>query len=107
MLVRGGGIAAVAIAGGGIVEALGGAKPLPRIPSFAVTPMAGRTPFHSRRDLHPPLVTTSERLGRTDPGLLFLGPGPVSLKGSHQYGPLIVDRHGELAWFRPLAPGSR
>jgi hypothetical protein len=36
---------------------------------------------------------------------VFLGPGPVSLTGSQQYGPLIIDRRGEPVWFRPLPPG--
>ena len=40
-----------------------------------------------------------------DSGLLFLGPGPVSLTGSEQYGPLIVDHAGTPVWFRPLSPG--
>ena len=39
------------------------------------------------------------------PGYLFLGPGPVSLEGAQQFGPLIVDRAGRPVWFRPLAPG--
>lgn len=47
----------------------------------------------------------SGSLGGVDPGFLFLGPGPVSLKGPAQYGPMIVDRGGGLVWFRPLAPG--
>lgn len=29
----------------------------------------------------------------------------MSLKGSQQYGPLIVDRRGAPVWFRPLSPG--
>jgi hypothetical protein len=66
--------------------------------------------FHSRPDLRPPTITTSggeraERLDSNDPGLLFLGPGPVSLTGSEQYGPLIVDRGGAPVWFRPMAAG--
>jgi hypothetical protein len=40
-----------------------------------------------------------------EPGFLFLGAGPVSLTGSAQYGPLIVDRTGALVWFRPLTAG--
>jgi hypothetical protein len=40
-----------------------------------------------------------------DPGFLFLGPGPVSLRGSQQYGPLIVDQAGGPVWFRPLPAG--
>jgi hypothetical protein len=40
------------------------------------------------------------------PGLLFLGPGPLSLEtGRSQYGPLIVDGDGEPIWFRAAPPG--
>jgi hypothetical protein len=61
-------------------------------------------------DLHPPTVAISEdagpgTAGSADPGFLFLGPGPVSLRGSRQFGPLIVDQTGGPVWFRPLEPG--
>ncbi len=83
----------------------------PRIPSFAVKPTGPVRAFSSRPDLHPPTVTVkagekTELLVREDPpGFLFLGPGPVALTGSQQYGPLIVDRDGEPVWFRPVTPG--
>jgi hypothetical protein len=85
--------------------------PRPRpIASFAPKPVGSERTFRSRPDLRPPTVTATPTLherpdadDRTD--LLFLGPGPVSLTGSQQYGPLIVDRRGEPAWFRPLPAG--
>lgn len=66
--------------------------------------------FYSRPDLRPPTVTTTGVAtagspDSTDPSLLFLGPGPVSLAGSQQCGPLTIDRGGELVWFRPLPVG--
>ena len=111
MLQGAGGAAAVAIAGGGIAELLAGSKPskpLPHIPSFAVKPAGREASFRSQPHLRPPTVTTTavetaERLGRGDPRLLFLGPGPVTLSGSEQYGPLIVARDGTPVWFRPLS----
>jgi hypothetical protein len=72
--------------------------------------------FLSRPDLAPPTVTTSvpfslpavDRPDRDDAGgFVFLGPGPVSLKGTQQFGPLIVDRSGEPVWFRPVKPGLK
>jgi hypothetical protein len=113
MLQGAGGVAAVAIAGGGIAELLAGSKPsrpLPHIPSFAVKPAGREASFRSQPHLRPPTVTTTaaetaERLGRGDPRLLFLGPGPVTLSGSEQYGPLIVARDGTPVWFRPLSAG--
>jgi hypothetical protein len=105
ILLGGGGAAAFAIAGGGIAEVLEGFSRLPRIRSFGVKPTGRAHGFRSRPDLRAPIVTSAERLAQSDPGFLLLGPGPVSLKGARQYGPLIVDRHGELVWFRPLAPG--
>jgi hypothetical protein len=84
-------------------------SPLPGIRAFAVKPAGSVAAFHSRPDLRPPTVTATvdakgEALGHADPGLLFLGPGPVSLSGSQQYGPMIVNRAGTPVWFRPLSP---
>ena len=109
-----GGAALLAVAGGGLAEALGGShhrsKPLPQIGSFAYDADGTVHVFHSQPGLHPPTVKITpvvrgERLGAGDPGFLFLGPGPVSLSGSDQYGPLIVDHNGTPVWFRPLAKG--
>jgi Arylsulfotransferase (ASST) len=60
--------------------------------------------FHSRPDLHPPTVTvTSDAPGAT-PGELLLAP----YSGPGQYGPMILDEHGGLLWFKPLQPrGAR
>jgi Arylsulfotransferase (ASST) len=102
----GGAAALVAAAGLGVGELLHKrpSKPLPEINSFA----GDARSFHSRPDLRPPTITATAGTG-ADPldsrGLLFLGPGPVSLSGSEQYGPLIVNRAGTPVWFRPLAKG--
>jgi len=100
---------AVALAGGGVDEVLGGRERLPRIRSFAVESAGPVSAFRSRPDLRPPTVTSTAggagRPGSVDPGFLFLGPGPVSLTGAEQFGPLIVDRRGGLVWFRPVAGG--
>ncbi len=111
LLQGAGGIAAVAVAGGALTDILGGSpRHLPEIRSFATAADGRARAFHSRPDLHPPTVSItpvarSQRLGAEDPGYLFLGPGPVALAGSEQYGPLIVDRNGMPIWFRPLEAG--
>ena len=122
MLQGAGGVAALAIAGGGVAELLAGSKPsrpprpsdpskaLPHIPSFAAKPSGRQASFRSEPDLRPPTVTTTavetaERLRQGDPRFLFLGPGPVALSGNEQYGPLIVARNGAPVWFRPLSGG--
>jgi hypothetical protein len=110
MLRGAGGAVALAVTGGGLAGVVGRATSLPQIDSFPVEPAGRMRAFHSRPDLRPPTVATkvgerSEALASADPGLLFLGPGPVSLKGSQQFGPLIVDSAGRPVWFRPLAPG--
>jgi hypothetical protein len=105
-------VGALAIAGGGVAELLHSPRRLGRIRSFAVDAPGRPAAFHSRPDLHPPTVTTvtdaaSDSLAGSDPGFLFLGPGPVSLTASERYGPMLVDRRGGLVWFRPLAPGMQ
>ena len=122
MLQGAGGVAALAIAGGGVAELLAGSRPsrpprpsdpskgLPHIPSFADKPSGRQASFRSQPDLRPPTVTTNavetaERLRQGDPRFLFLGPGPVALSGNEQYGPMIVARNGAPVWFRPLSGG--
>ncbi|HUA50091.1 MAG TPA: arylsulfotransferase family protein [Solirubrobacteraceae bacterium] len=110
LLQGAGGAAVLAAAGGGIAQLSGATKPLPEISSYAVRADGSSRAFHSRPDLHPPTVTATpaaaaERWGAADRGFLFLGPGPVSLSGSDQYGPLIVDRNGAPIWFSPVAAG--
>jgi hypothetical protein len=104
-----GGAAALALTGGGLAGVVGRATSLPQIDSFPVEPAGRVRAFHSRPDLRPPTVAAkaanSAEASGADPGYLFLGPGPVSLKGSQQFGPLIVDPAGRPVWFRPLAPG--
>lgn len=114
-LVRGaaavGGLAGL---GGLLVELVQDPARARRIESFAIRPTSNVRAFYSRPDLRPPTVTASfsgglpglERPDTDDPtGYVFLGPGPVSLSGTQQYGPLIVDRRGEPVWFRPLPSG--
>lgn len=102
-------MAALLVSGCGASKALSRPGRLPRIRAVAVRTAGPVAAFHSRPDLRPPKVTRSaggraEAVG-ADPGHLFLGPGPVSLSGSEQYGPLIVDRAGMPVWFRPLPRG--
>jgi hypothetical protein len=59
--------------------------------------------FHSRSQLRPPDVTVSS-VARTATGDLFIAP----YAGIGQYGPMILSPHGELIWFKALAPpGTR
>jgi hypothetical protein len=112
-LLRGaGGAAALLVSGCGATRVLSTTKGprLPGMQAFAVKPAGSVAAFHSRPDLRPPTITATagaqgEASGRADRGLLFLGPGPVSLSGSQQYGPMIVDHAGTPVWFRPLSPG--
>lgn len=102
--------AALALTGGGLAGVVGRAASVPKIDSFPVAPAGRVRAFHSRPDLRPPTVAAKlgdspEALASADPGYLFLGPGPVSLHGSQQFGPLIADSAGRPVWFRPLAPG--
>lgn len=110
MLRGAGGAAALALTGGGLAGVVGRASSQPEINSFPVPPAGRVRAFHTRPDLRPPTVATrlgrgAEAVANADPGYLFLGPGPVSLKGSQQFGPLIADSAGRPVWFRPLAPG--
>ncbi len=56
--------------------------------------------FRSRPDLLPPVVTVLHPPQDVAPGLLFLAPS----SGPGQRGVLILDRAGEVVWFRPTSP---
>lgn len=59
--------------------------------------------FHSRPELRPPDITVSAGAD-TASGDLFLAP----YAGVGQYGPMVLNEHGELIWFKALAPvGTR
>ncbi len=57
--------------------------------------------FHSRPELRPPDITVSSE-DRTATGDLFLAP----YSGAGQYGPMILDEHGGLIWFKTLSPAG-
>ena len=54
--------------------------------------------FHSRSDLHPPVVAVSASSPAVAPGDLFLAP----YAGPGQAGPMILDPGGALVWFKGL-----
>lgn len=55
--------------------------------------------FRSAPELRPPTVSVAVSSSRTAPGEIFLG---ASNKLGHA-GPMILDGHGHLIWFHPLA----
>ncbi len=57
--------------------------------------------FRSRPELRPPDVTVSSEQ-RAATGDLFLAP----YSGIGQYGPMILNEHGELIWFKALYPAG-
>jgi hypothetical protein len=57
--------------------------------------------FHSRPELRPPDVSVSPE-ARTATGDVFLAP----YSGIGQYGPMILDEHGGLIWFKALSPAG-
>ncbi len=60
--------------------------------------------FLSRPNLQPPTVTLSADSGGSHaPGDIFLAP----YAGPGQYGPMILDGAGGLAWFKPIPSGER
>jgi hypothetical protein len=78
------------------------ARPLRPI-RLASPAFAPRTPndargFHSSPNLHPVAITVDKNSDHTAPGYIFLAPqaGPI------QNGPMIVDSHGNLVWFKPV-----
>jgi len=58
--------------------------------------------FHSRPELRPPDVTVSTKAQTATGGDLFLAP----YSGIGQYGPMILNEHGELIWFKSLSPAG-
>jgi hypothetical protein len=58
--------------------------------------------FHSRPELRPPDVTVSSTARTAAGGDLLLAP----YSGVGQYGPMILNEHGELVWFKSLTPAG-
>ena len=54
--------------------------------------------FHSRPDLHPPVVTVTAQSPAVAPGDEFVAP----YRGPGQAGPMILEPSGGLVWFKPL-----
>jgi hypothetical protein len=58
--------------------------------------------FHSLPELRPPDVTVSSTERTATGGDMFLAP----YSGVGQYGPMILNEHGELVWFKSLSPAG-
>ncbi len=67
-------------------------------PGFAARAPGDVEHFHSRPDLQPATAKITKNARGTAPGYIFLAPqaGPVS------DGPMIIDSHGHLVWYKPL-----
>src|SRR5262245_17644418 len=80
-----------------LASACGGGKTV--APSPRATAPVPR--FVTRPDLRPPRVTVLTPARGTAPGLVFIAPK----QNVEQAGPLILDDHGQVVWFKPL-PGK-
>src|ERR687885_1671708 len=69
------------------------------LPSASPAPSKGVWAFRSRPDLSPPAVEVMTRAHHTAPGYIFIAP---ERGGTRQGGPMIVDDHGQVVWFRPV-----
>ncbi|MGI8858690.1 MAG: arylsulfotransferase family protein [Rubrobacteraceae bacterium] len=81
-------------------ELLGGTskdRPLPDVPSSRAQT------FRSRPDLDPPAVNVTTRAHDIAPGYIFVA---TKMGGAGQGGPIILDDHGQVVWFRPVQDGS-
>jgi hypothetical protein len=58
--------------------------------------------FHSRPDLHPPVVAVTTQSPAAAPGDVFVAPH----SGPGQAGPMILDQSGRLIWFDALKSNS-
>ncbi|HSZ14082.1 MAG TPA: arylsulfotransferase family protein [Solirubrobacteraceae bacterium] len=58
--------------------------------------------FRSRPELRPPDVTVSPEASAASGGDVFLAP----YSGVGQYGPMILDEHGGLVWFKAISPAG-
>jgi hypothetical protein len=103
LIQRAGGVAGLAVLGGGAFAAAelarGSSNRIPMLTSFAAPVTGAARIFVSRPDLRPPAISLTG--GHVTPGYIFAGPGT---KGMTQPGPLLFDRQGEPVWFRPTRP---
>lgn len=66
--------------------------------------LAGLRHFRSLTNIAPPRMSVVKGAGAKIPGYVFST--PKSKKDIGQAGPMIVDNHGDLVWFKPV-PGVR
>jgi hypothetical protein len=82
------------------------ARPAGRIPNKPLPPIARFSgdvlSFHSRPDLTPAAVEIVRKSAKQAPGDVFLAPQ----QGPLQNGPMIVNRSGDLVWFKPVPSGD-
>lgn len=72
-----------------------GALAFPRF-AFSAGP-AGVASYVSAPNLHPPTLSVTT-LAKPQPGYVFV----TTLTGPGERGPIIVDNHGQVVWFRPV-----
>ncbi len=94
---------------GGSVEALGDVFAIAHEDHITTTPAAvypGSATevqsFHSRPELHPPVVTVTAASPAMAPGDEFVAP----YAGPGQAGPMILEPNGAVVWFKPMPPGT-
>jgi Arylsulfotransferase (ASST) len=90
---------------GGSVKALRDVFAIAHEDAITTTPSPGHAgsaaeaqSFHSRPELHPPVVTVTAASPEMAPGYEFLAP----YAGPGQAGPMILDQSGGLIWFKPM-----
>jgi Arylsulfotransferase (ASST) len=98
--------------GGGESTDPGPAALTPSAPHTATAPRAPGAPapspaarsFHSRPDLRPARIAVHRDEPGAAPGLFFVAPRP---SGAALGGPMILDGHGRLLWFKQLEAGRQ
>jgi hypothetical protein len=78
-------------------------KPERTFPDGSHPRTRGAVSYHSRPDLHPPVVKVTAASSGASPGYLFMA--PKSWPG--QSGPLIFDERGRIVWFHPVPRGFK
>lgn len=99
--VAGAGTAWIALIGvAGCGKKTGQTQKTERLAAYSPAQRKSTQTFYSRPDLEPPNIKITTPAHDTSSGYIFVAPKTKDEKTPGDYGPMILDDHGQVLWFR-------